>query len=459
MNDSIIDISNPEFQKALDLALHTDRSFFLTGKAGTGKTTLLKYILQNTTKETVVLAPTGVAAINAGGQTIHSFFQIAPSIYTPEDPRLSTEISYDETEDDDDDDRTSIYENFKYSAEKLEIIRRMETLIIDEVSMVRADLFDVMDILLREFRDSSLPFGGVQLILVGDLFQLPPVVTRNEADILYRRYQSEFFFSADVMLYLYLDYVELKKVYRQEDSTFIELLNRVRVNRMLPEDFRLFRSLTHPSFRPNGKDNCIILATTNAVVSNLNSKRMAEIPSEERCYDAKIEGEFNSRDIIAEEHLKLKVGAQVMYLKNDSDGRYFNGKIGQISRMDDELIWVSTDYDDDLPEDIAVSREEWKNVRYRWNSEKECVEEEVIGTFSQFPLKLAWAITVHKSQGLTFERVVADLGNSFTAGQVYVALSRCTSLKNLVFTSLITPNCIKVDRRVQDFITYLESRK
>lgn len=236
MNDSIIDISNPEFQKALDLALHTDRSFFLTGKAGTGKTTLLKYILQNTTKETVVLAPTGVAAINAGGQTIHSFFQIAPSIYTPEDPRLRTDFSDDET--DGYDEGTSIYENFKYSAEKLEIIRGVETLVIDEVSMVRADLFDVMDILLREFRDSSLPFGGVQLILVGDLFQLPPVVTRNEVDILYRRYQSEFFFSADVMRYLYLVYVALSRCTSLKNLVFTSLItpNCIKVDRKV-QDF------------------------------------------------------------------------------------------------------------------------------------------------------------------------------------------------------------------------------
>lgn len=453
-----LDLDNAEFIKALDLAVNTNESFFLTGKAGTGKTTFLKYLRKVSKKEMIVLAPTGVAAINAGGQTIHSFFQIPPSIYAPDDPRLSTDIStYNDGETDT---LTSIYENFRYSHEKKKIIRELELLVIDEVSMVRCDLMDVVDKLLRAFRDDEMsPFGGVQVIFIGDVFQLPPVVTTEEAKILFRFYKSEFFFSSRVVKSMPLRYVEMQKIYRQSDRGFIDLLNRVRENKMLMSDFQFFKSILRPSFRPSENERYITLATTNATVDCINEEKLEELWSSEEMYEAEVTGEFSEKDYPTDAELRLKPGAQVMFLKNDRDRRYFNGKIGTVSRMDEDEIYVSVDYDDDLPEDIPIKREEWKNVRYKWNPEKKRIEEEVIGTFKQFPLRLAWAITVHKSQGLTFEKVIADIGDSFSAGQAYVALSRCTSLGGLVLTSMLTPSSIKTDPRVLKFTEYIKSRQ
>lgn len=450
-----LDLNNAEFMRALDLAVNTNESFFLTGKAGTGKTTLLKYLREVSEKNMIVLAPTGVAAINAGGQTIHSFFQIPPSIYSPDDPRLSTDISaYKEG---DDNVQTSLYENFKYSHEKKKIIRSLELMVIDEVSMVRCDLMDVVDKLLRAFRDDDfLPFGGVQVIFIGDVFQLPPVVTAEEANILFRFYKSEFFFSSKVVKSMHLRYIEMQKIYRQSDRNFIDLLNRVRENRMLTSDFQLFKSITKPSFVPAESEHYITLATTNATVNGINEEKLDEIWAEEMVYDAEITGEFFEKDYPTDAELVLKPGAQVMFLKNDRYRRYFNGKIGTVTSLGEDEIYVSVDYDDDLPEEIAIKREVWKNMRYKWNAEKKCIEEETIGTFKQFPLRLAWAITVHKSQGLTFERVIADIGESFSAGQVYVALSRCTTLDGLVLSSMITPSSIKTDSRVVAFTDWIK---
>ncbi len=448
-----IDPNNKEFLDALQYVQDSDDFIFLTGKAGTGKTTFLKYLKEVTEKEMVVLAPTGVAAINAGGQTIHSFFQIPPSIYTPDDPRLSTKIN----DENDEDSGKSIYETFRYRHEKLKLINEMELLIIDEVSMVRADLLDVIDRILRVYRDCPLPFGGVQVLLIGDVFQLPPVVTSNEQKILYRFYDSEFFFSARVMGEIPLRYIELKKIYRQSDNTFIDLLNRVRENKMLSSDFQYFRSIYKPCLSPVNNRNYITLATTNAIVDSINREHLYAIQREEQHYQARITGEFSEKDYPTEENLTLKVGAQVMLLKNDNERRYFNGKIGTITRLEEDEIYVSIEYDDDLPEDVMIKRGDWNNVRYKYNEEKRCIEEEIIGTFSQFPVRLAWAITVHKSQGLTFEKVIADIGDSFSAGQVYVALSRCTSLDGLILTSMITPASIKTDPRVMRFTEFFTS--
>lgn len=457
-DDIALDSNNPEFMKALDWAMNTNESFFLTGKAGTGKTTFLKYLQKVCNKEMVVLAPTGVAAINAGGQTIHSFFQIPPSVFTPNDPRLSTHITslgtYGEGS------STSIYDTFRYNREKKQIIRNLQMIVIDEISMVRADILDAVDKLLRAFRDDDQsPFGGVQMIFIGDVFQLPPVVTGEEANILYRFYKSEFFFSAQIIKRMRLGYIEMQKIYRQSDRVFIDLLNRVRENHVTDSDFRLLKSITKPSFVPPKGERYIVLATTNATVDAINEENLNEIDAPETVYTAAVTGEFPEKDYPTDFELRLRPGAQVIFLRNDKEKRYFNGKIGTVAYLKEDAVIVSVEYDDDMPEEIAISREEWNNVRYSWSISKQCIEEEIIGTFKQFPLRLAWAITVHKSQGLTFERVMADIGDSFTAGQVYVALSRCRSLEGLILTSVVTPSAIKADHRAVAFIEWLKRKQ
>jgi len=438
-----LDTDNEPFCIALDYAIQTNRSIFLTGKAGSGKTTFLKYLREVNLKEMVVLAPTGIAAINAGGQTIHSFFQIPPSIYYPEDPRLSF-FSTKKGEHD-------IFENFKYSADKIRIIRAMQMLVIDEVSMVRADLMDVIDALLRAYRNSAMPFGGVQLLLIGDMFQLPPVVQDDEREIMSQFYGSEFFFSSKALSNLQLKYIELKKIYRQSDRNFIDLLNRVRVNQMLDSDFDIFRSKLQPDFIPQEDGNYIILSTTNSKVSEINVGKLAMINSPEMVYEADVEGAFPVRDMPTDVSLVLKVGAQVMFVRNDRDHRFYNGKLGVVSKLSDNIVSVRIKNSSGENVVVDVEREVWDKVKYSWNPNTRRIDEQIIGSFVQFPLRLAWAITVHKSQGLTFEKVVADLANSFSPGQVYVALSRCVSLEGIVLSSDISSKAIFTDQRVVEF--------
>ena len=432
-----LDPENKEFQYALDCALHTDKLIYLTGKAGTGKTTFLKYLRKVSKKKMVVLAPTGVAAINAKGQTIHSFFQIEPSLFVPDDTRLTTQF----------------YKTFNYNQDKIKMIKNMEMLVIDEISMVRCDLLDVVDVILRKVRRNPNPFGGVQVILIGDTFQLPPVVgdKDNSKQVLYRFYDSEFFFSSKVIERCQPLYIELKKIYRQNEREFIELLNKVRVNALDKSDLDLLNTRYNPNFTPPKDDNYITLVTRNVDAAEINHFQISELKGEGQEYVASINGSFPNNNYPTDYTLNLKVGAQVMFIKNNWGAGYFNGKVGKVSRIDKSGLYVEITNEVGETRNIQVELYTWENVEYKWNEEKKRIEDNVTGTFTQYPLKLAWAITVHKSQGMTFERVIADVGSSFAAGQVYVALSRCTSFNGLVLKSKIYPTSIKTDSRVMRF--------
>ena len=449
LEDLKIDADNKEFMKALDYALHTDKTIYLTGKAGTGKTTFLKYLKKITHKKMVVLAPTGVAAINASGETIHSFFHIQPSVYLPEDARLKTDRELD------DPNKKSIFKYLRYRKTKVELIRNLEAIVIDEVSMVRCDIMDVIDKILRSYRDSTKPFGGVQMIMVGDVCQLPPIVKKDEHEILGGNYDGMFFFNSKVMERIInenqLVYVELQKIYRQKDRDFIELLNRVRVNDMRSSDFVLLDSKTNKDKHFEDNKNHIILTTTNVKVKYINEKRLSALRTESKFYDAVVNGAFAEKDRPTDTSLELKVGAQIIFVRNDREKRYHNGKLGVVKYMGDEFLLIETETHNGDKIDVTVYPETWKSVSYNWNQTTNVIEEKILGTFMQFPVKLAWAITVHKSQGMTFDRVVADLGNSFEIGQVYVALSRCTSLDGLVLSSKIKPKSIITDPKVMEF--------
>ena len=437
-----LDENNPEFRYAAEFVTHTNRMLYLTGKAGTGKTTFLKYLKATCNKNMVVLAPTGVAAVNAGGQTIHSFFNIKPSIYVPGDKRLRLRAP------EGDPDKSVINDHFRYHRDKLEIIRGLELLVIDEISMVRCDLLDVIDRLLRVFRKREFtPFGGVQVVLIGDTFQLPPIVNHDDWNILGNFYTSPFFFSSRVMLSQKTVYIELKKIYRQTDQDFIDLLNRIRINSLTAKDLELLNSRYLHGFVPEEEEDYVILATHNRMVEDTNEKRLREIDEPLHRFEALIQGTFPENSYPADAMLKLKEGAQVMFLRNDRNKRFYNGKIGHVVEISDEGLYV------ELPEGeiISVEREEWGNIRYSWDSKESKVVEEAIGSFVQYPLKLAWAITVHKSQGLTFDRIIADLEEAFAPGQVYVALSRCTTFSGILLKTPISSRAIKTDPVVLEF--------
>ena len=437
-----LDNKNVKFNEAAELVRTTDKLVYLTGKAGTGKTTFLKYIKKTTDKNTVVLAPTGVAAINAGGVTIHSFFQIPFGPFVPNDSRLRTNATGSEN-------KETIYTTFKYNEDKRKIIQNLELLIIDEISMVRADMLDVIDKILGVIRQKPyLPFGGVQVILIGDTFQLPPIADNEQWRILSQFYKTPFFFSSKVIEQNTPLYIELKKIYRQNEQEFIDLLNRVRVNQVSQNDLNILNAKYNPTFSGDGNDY-IILATHNNIVNETNLTKLNKLETELFTYEANITGIFPDKHKPTDHFLKLKVGAQIMFVKNDKGEikRYYNGKIGKIKALHKSYIIVIFDNETE----VEIERTEWNNIKYTYDKKQKKIVEEIIGTFEQFPIRLAWAITVHKSQGLTFEKVIADLGRAFTSGQVYVALSRCTSFNGLMLKTQLNNNAIKTDPRVIEF--------
>jgi len=437
-----LDNKNVKFNEAAELVRTTDKLVYLTGKAGTGKTTFLKYIKKTTDKNTVVLAPTGVAAINAGGVTIHSFFQIPFGPFVPNDSRLRTNATGSEN-------KETIYTTFKYNEDKRKIIQNLELLIIDEISMVRADMLDVIDKILGVIRQKPyLPFGGVQVILIGDTFQLPPIADNEQWRILSQFYKTPFFFSSKVIEQNTPLYIELKKIYRQNEQEFIDLLNRVRVNQVSQNDLNILNAKYNPTFSGDGNDY-IILATHNNIVNETNLTKLNKLETELFTYEANITGIFPDKHKPTDHFLKLKVGAQIMFVKNDKGEikRYYNGKIGKIKALHKSYIIVIFDNETE----VEIERTEWNNIKYSYDKKQKKIVEEIIGTFEQFPIRLAWAITVHKSQGLTFEKVIADLGRAFTSGQVYVALSRCTSFNGLMLKTQLNNNAIKTDPRVIEF--------
>lgn len=413
------DSSNKEFQEALKLVQYTRQSLFLTGKAGTGKSTFLRYVCQHTKKRHVVLAPTGIAAINAGGSTLHSFFKLPFHPLPPDDPNLSLQ-------------KGRIHEFFKYNKQHRRLLERLELVIIDEISMVRADLIDAVDRILRVYSHNLRdPFGGKQLLLVGDVFQLEPVVKSDERDILNRFYPSPYFFSARVFGQIDLVSIELQKVYRQTDSQFINVLDHIRNNTANAADLQLLNSRYGVATPPKKEEEMYItLATRRDQVDYINERKLAELTGEPFTFHGEIEGDFPLSSLPTPEELVLKPGAQIIFIKNDFERRWVNGTIGVVSGFDSEndTLYVITDDG----KECDVHRDLWRNIRYTYNEEKKEIEEEVLGTYKQYPIRLAWAITVHKSQGLTFSRAVIDFtGGAFAGGQTYVALSRCTSLEGI----------------------------
>jgi hypothetical protein len=428
------------FELAENYISQTGISVFLTGRAGTGKTTFLKYIVENTPKRCVVLAPTGVAAINAGGVTIHSFFQLPLCPYLPDVKELVTEYQMPEA-------------RRQLRKEKVKIIKTLDLLIIDEISMVRADLMDAIDAVMRRYRHNDLPFGGVQLLMIGDAHQLPPVVTDQEEPWLRKVYKSPFFFHSKVMQNLRYVTIELQTVYRQSDQSFLEILNSIRDGVMDNDTYRKLNSRLDPRFNPDDSiavsgSRWIRLTTHNRQADSINQERMEALKSKLYTFYAEIEGNFPENTLPAEKVLQLKEGAQVMFLRNDSrDGRYYNGKIATVTEIDYDAVTVT----DENGDEINVPIEKWDNIRYEIDKETKEIVPIVDGTFSQYPLRAAWAVTIHKSQGLTFDNVIIDAASAFSFGQVYVALSRCRTLEGIVLSSPISQSCLYNNSDVSGF--------
>ncbi|MDR3653639.1 MAG: AAA family ATPase [Paludibacter sp.] len=423
--------TSPYYQLAHDFALFTNRSIFLTGKAGTGKTTFLHKLKKETKKQIAVVAPTGVAAINAGGTTMHSFFQLP---FTPFIPTVEG--------------RKNLIEKMKMQGNRRKVLQELELLVIDEISMVRADVLDSVDTILRHVRyRNNEPFGGVQVIFIGDMFQLSPVATDDEWRLLSQYYSSPYFFHSQSIMQQQPVYIELDKIFRQTNSSFIQVLNEVRNNCLSDTGLKLLQSRYNPLFVPPSDDTYITLTTHNYKADQINGEELAKIKGKTYTFEAEIQGEYPEKSYPTEKILELKIGAKVMFLKNDTETprRFFNGKIGVIESVEEETINIKCPGDF---ETIELGKAVWENIRYSTNPTTKQIEENELGKFIQYPLRLAWAITIHKSQGLTFDKAVIDAGAAFAAGQVYVALSRCRSLEGMVLLSKINPNSIQNDRQI-----------
>lgn len=422
----------------------TQRSVFLTGKAGTGKTTLLREIIQTTHKNTVVVAPTGIAALNAGGVTIHSMFQLPFGGFIPDNssPQFSEHSKFET--------KATLRRHFKMNGLKKAVIRNMELLIIDEVSMLRADLLDAMDYMMQTVRKKASPFGGVQVLFIGDLLQLPPVIRDDEWRTLKNYYKGKFFFHSHAVQQSPPLYIELSKIFRQTDDTFISVLNNLRNNQISQQDIQTLNQYVKPDFDLKANKGYITLTTHNAKADEMNAQALEDLEGKLLTYKPEITGDFPEKIFPVEELLQLKVGAQIMFVKNDLsfDKNYFNGKMGVIKSLSNQEILVH------FPEEnktIEVEKYEWQNIRYKVDEMTKEIEEEVLGSFVHYPIKLAWAITVHKSQGLTFDKAALDVSRVFLPGQAYVALSRLRSLNGLILLSPLQMNGISNDQDVMDY--------
>ncbi|ULQ51810.1 helix-turn-helix domain-containing protein [Flavihumibacter fluvii] len=438
------DSTNTYFELATRFVQHTGRNIFLTGKAGTGKTTFLKHIRSTCTKKTAVVAPTGVAAINAGGVTLHTFFQLPLGAFMPGGiiPDSGDQLFNN---------RQTLLRNLRLSHPKRELMRELELLIIDEVSMLRADLLDAIDVILRHVRRKpSQAFGGVQVLFIGDLFQLPPVIGEREWVHLKEQYESPFFFDAQVLKSDQPVLLELKKIYRQSEQSFIDLLNKVRNNQLVADDFQWLNSRYRFGFQPAQEEQFITLTTHNSRADQINQQALSLLDEKSWHFRAEIVGDFSEKAFPADEELVLKKGAQIMFVKNDKgeERRFFNGRLGIVQEITEEHILIRFAEEEQL---LELERETWRNIRHQYNKAKDSIEEEELGTFSQYPIRLAWAITIHKSQGLTFDKAIIDAGSAFAPGQVYVALSRLTNIEGLVLRSRINNGAIQTDPRVLNF--------
>ncbi|HKL33086.1 MAG TPA: AAA family ATPase, partial [Tangfeifania sp.] len=424
-------VNNPQLQLARDFLSYTGDNIFLTGKAGTGKTTFLKNLKNHSPKRMVVVAPTGVAAINAGGVTIHSFFQLPFSPHVPGAPMQSEGIR-------------------RFSKNKINIIRSLDLLVIDEISMVRADMLDAIDEVLRRFKNRNKPFGGVQLLMIGDLQQLAPVVKEDDWNILRNYYETAFFFSSRALKNASFTGIELKHIFRQSDQDFIDLLNKVRDNDMDENDIRKLNRRYISNFNLPDEEDYITLTTHNYQANRINVNHLNKLTAKKHTFKCNVEDDFPESSYPADAVLEIKTGAQVMFLKNDTspEKSYYNGKIGKVTGIDDNEIEVLCPGE---TEPIIVERAVWENTKYKLNERTSEIEEDVVGKFVQFPLKLAWAITIHKSQGLTFEKAIIDAKQSFAHGQVYVALSRCKNLEGLVLSTPLDSASVINDETVIGF--------